>query len=95
MARLDFSSGRVSGAPLVRFDRGRWRVRAACRGLGPELFFPDRGEPHADARSVCAGCPVTDACGEWGLWEKYGVWAGQSERRRKALRSRVPLSAVG
>lgn len=94
-AWVEFSSGRVSGAPAVPFDRGRWRARAACRGLDPELFFPERGVPLAAVRAVCAGCPVVAACDEYGLWEKHGVWAGQAERRRKARRSEVPLSAVG
>lgn len=95
LARAEFNSGRVSGAPAVPFDRGRWRARAACRELDPELFYPERGESLAAAKAVCADCPVVAACDEYGLWEKHGVWAGQAERRRKARRSEVPLSAVG
>ena len=32
----------------MRPDMG-WMEQAACKGLDPDLFFPERGEPHAQA----------------------------------------------
>jgi WhiB family redox-sensing transcriptional regulator len=68
--------------------------RAACRNEDPELFFPltDVGpgaRQAAEAKAVCARCPVVSAClayaVEHGL--AYGVFGGLtgSERRRPAL----------
>jgi WhiB family redox-sensing transcriptional regulator len=67
-----------------------WQERAACRGMDPGLFFPEKGSTlQADkARAVCAGCPVRDQCLEAGRTEKYGVWGGLSHRERRALAAR-------
>jgi hypothetical protein len=40
-------------------QRPSWQRRAACRGLGPERFFPELGDPLDDAREV----PVPGAAG--------------------------------
>jgi hypothetical protein len=39
---------------------GAWLDRAACRDLPPGRFFPETGEQNkaAEAKAVCAGCPV-------------------------------------
>lgn len=64
-------------------------LRAACRDLGPELFYPDegdgRGSRYDDARSICATCPVYDECTEHArLWnEQHGCWGGASPRERR------------
>ncbi|MYW49619.1 hypothetical protein GT346_41565 [Streptomyces sp. SID161] len=41
-----------------------WEGQAACRGLDPALFYPAKGdaEQEVSARSVCARCPVVQAC---------------------------------
>ena len=44
-----------------------WRERAACGGADPELFYPvGTGAPArelvAEAKQVCAGCPVRQWC---------------------------------
>lgn len=91
------TGGRAQGAPPIPFDRGHWRSRAACDGLDTELFFPERGESMAEAKAICQACPVRAPCDEWGLWEQFGVWAGQSERQRRHRRReprRIPLSAA-
>lgn len=61
---------------------------AACRYAAPEIFFPVSGPPRiAEARDICARCPVRDACYEHALHhEEYGVWAGTTPRDRKRLR---------
>lgn len=60
----------------------------SCRGLDPDIFFPDRGESLAPAKAICANCIVRDECLEWALdeGERFGVWGGTSERERRKLR---------
>jgi WhiB family redox-sensing transcriptional regulator len=68
-----------------------WRQRAACRGLDPEIFFPDSDEEAGEAKAVCARCPVREACLEHALAhrEREGIWGGATEReRRRILRHR-------
>jgi WhiB family redox-sensing transcriptional regulator len=70
-----------------------WRASAACRYVDPDLHFPTA---HAsgwlaqieEAKQVCRGCPVREACLEWALktGQSAGVWGGLSERERKGLR---------
>jgi WhiB family transcriptional regulator, redox-sensing transcriptional regulator len=60
----------------------------SCRGMDPEIFFPDRGESLRPAKEVCGGCIVRDECLEYALdnRERFGVWGGTSERERRRLR---------
>jgi WhiB family transcriptional regulator, redox-sensing transcriptional regulator len=71
-----------------REQAGPWLDRAVCRGIDPDLFFPQRGEPTDPAKAVCAGCPVAAECLEYALvnGERFGVWGGLSERERRAIR---------
>lgn len=54
-----------------------WKVQAACRGRGPQLFFPETEAAAAAAAAVCAGCPVKVPCRRAGQSEPYGVWGGR------------------
>jgi WhiB family redox-sensing transcriptional regulator len=68
-----------------------WRDDAACRGMDPHMFVPDKHvNVAADAKAACASCPVRDACLEHALaHEPHGYWGGMSERdRRRILRLR-------
>ncbi len=68
-----------------------WRQRAACRGVDPDIFYPVTDEEADDARSICLGCGVREACLEWALGnrERDGVWGGATEReRRRMIRQR-------
>ncbi|MFO7280895.1 MAG: WhiB family transcriptional regulator [Thermoanaerobacterales bacterium] len=68
-----------------------WRQHAACRGLDPLIFYPATDEEAEDAKEVCAGCHVREACLEHALAvrEKEGVWGGATEReRRRIIRQR-------
>jgi WhiB family redox-sensing transcriptional regulator len=60
----------------------------ACRGVDPDLFFPDRGESLEPAKRICSECVVRDECLEHALasGERFGVWGGTSERERRRLR---------
>ena len=53
-----------------------WRQRAGCRGVDPDIFYPVSDEEAEDAKAICAGCPVQQACLEWALsqpGERRGV----------------------
>lgn len=67
-----------------------WQDNAACRGMDPELFFPDIGHSMnaIRAKRVCATCPVADHCLEYALTsgERFGIWGGVGEPERKRLR---------
>ena len=71
-----------------------WRALAACKG-STALFYTERGEPTAEAKAVCAGCPVRAECLDDALEhnERFGVWGGKSERQRRDIAHRRRLSA--
>ena len=64
-----------------------WRSLGACRGLDPELFFPETEDQADVAKTVCQGCDVRISCLEHALAsrEKVGVWGGSTERERRRL----------
>ena len=68
-----------------------WRERAECRGLDPELFFPERGASLDEAWAICRRCEVQSECLVDALrgYDKFGVWGGLSERERRRLRHRL------
>lgn len=65
-----------------------WLVEAACRAMGPGIFFPERGDDAQLARSICAGYPVASECLDYALvyGEPIGVWGGFTARERQRLR---------
>jgi WhiB family redox-sensing transcriptional regulator len=79
--------------------RPSWMHEANCFGVDPDLMFPGRGDTAtlAAAREVCAGCVVRPECLEHALTrgEKYGVWAGTSERERRRIRIHRRLTGTG
>nr|WP_018504898.1 WhiB family transcriptional regulator [Parafrankia discariae] len=77
-------------APLsVRYGSD-WRLSALCRDQDPELFFPigttgPAERQAAQARAVCAGCPVRVPCLTDSIGEADGVWAGLDPTERDPL----------
>jgi WhiB family redox-sensing transcriptional regulator len=70
---------------------GTWRDQARCRGVDPDIFHPSDEDDGAEAKAICAECPVREACLEYALTarEKDGVWGGLTAReRRRVLRQR-------
>ncbi len=67
-----------------------WRDEAACRGLDTDTFFPVTDEEAAEAKAVCAVCPVRELCLEYALVTRQddGVWGGLTETERRRLRRR-------
>ena len=79
--------------PRLPLSRPAWHQQAACRGVGPEAFYPPAGaretattHPYRDARKVCATCPVVDECRQAGQSESHGLWGGQSPGERRRVR---------
>lgn len=69
-----------------------WRDRALCRGVDPELFFPvGTGQlaqrQTAQAKAVCAGCPVVAPCLAFALAHLgEGIAGGSTPAERTVLR---------
>jgi WhiB family redox-sensing transcriptional regulator len=67
-----------------------WYDDAACKGLG-HLMFPDRGNAQMAyaATAICDTCPVTKQCLDSALKtdERFGVWGGLTERKRREIRN--------
>ena len=75
-----------TGTPLVR---EAWVAEAACKGQ-THLFFPPLAERpqarirrEAQARLLCASCPVELQCRGFARTNReYGLWGGESEEER-------------
>ena len=65
-----------------------WQERALCAQTDPEAFFPEKGGSTREAKRICLGCEVKDACLESALAndERFGIWGGLSERERRRLK---------
>lgn len=66
-----------------------WRSRALCLGTGPGLFYLDRGGAATDAKAICAGCEVREACLAEALTlgeTTFGIWGGLEPRARRAIK---------
>ena len=75
-----------------------WQLKAACRGPQSAIFFPpshferkdEKEEREAQAKSICATCPVRRPCLDYALRirEPHGIWGGLNELERKQLIAR-------
>jgi WhiB family redox-sensing transcriptional regulator len=72
-----------------------WRNRSACLDEDPELFFPIGNTGPAldqieEAKVVCGFCEVVETCLKWAndSGRDAGVWGGQSEDERLAIKRR-------
>jgi WhiB family redox-sensing transcriptional regulator len=72
-----------------------WLSAAACRSTDPELFFPlsESGkalDQIAEAKVICAACPVRHQCLEFALRTRsQGIWGGLTELERHAAARRM------
>lgn len=68
--------------------RPAWHRKAACRGAGPDAFFPKRGGATKEGRAMCARCPVIEECLRYAVADEdnVGIWAGTSTAQRRQLR---------
>jgi WhiB family redox-sensing transcriptional regulator len=74
-------------APLTPED-DLWQEKALCAQTDPEAFFPEKGGSTREAKRICQGCEVRDACLDYALAhdERFGIWGGLSERERRRLK---------
>ena len=65
-----------------------WFDQAACRGMSPSTFFPERGDMAsiALAKQTCARCPAQAICLAENMDETYGVFGGTTPLDRQRLR---------
>jgi WhiB family transcriptional regulator, redox-sensing transcriptional regulator len=72
----------------------QWQLHALCRGMDSSWFFhpdaergPRREQREADAKAICARCPVIADCRAHALQvqEPYGIWGGLTEHERAGL----------
>jgi WhiB family redox-sensing transcriptional regulator len=69
---------------LVRPD---WWHRAACAGVGPEVFFdPDPAAEQA-AKAICAACTTAQQCRDWAIAHRisFGIFGGLTVVERAQL----------
>jgi WhiB family redox-sensing transcriptional regulator len=87
-----------------------WMEQALCREVGSEVFYaeaPDgltgkflaawNREANAQARSVCAACPVRPDCLDHAIDtdERHGIWGGMTpDERRVEARQRAARPAT-
>ena len=69
-------------------DDELWQEKALCAQTDPEAFFPEKGGSTREAKRICLGCEVRDACLDYALAhdERFGIWGGLSERERRRLK---------
>ena len=78
--------GRI--VPALTPDDPEWQEKALCAQTDPEAFFPEKGGSTREAKRICLGCEVRDACLDYALAhdERFGIWGGLSERERRRLK---------
>jgi len=73
--------------PLVRPEP--WTEHAACGGMDPNIFHPERGDTRAVRRAlaVCAACPVAADCLDYALriGSTVGILGGTSGKQRRGM----------
>ncbi len=75
-----------------------WHARSACHGMEPEdadaVFFPlpRDHEAIAEAKELCAACPVRRDCLNYALENslKEGIWGGLTEAERRPWHNGLP-----
>src|SRR5215813_3967838 len=73
----------IGGGTTMDKTHDDWRHEAACRDEDPELFFPisevgPGARQAAEAKAVCARCPVREQCLRYALDNAldFGVFGG-------------------
>lgn len=67
-----------------------------CASEDPDLFFPEDAKQRSInipvARKICSRCQFHDTCLTYALAHDVdGIWAGTTERERKAMRKQLNL----
>jgi len=86
-------SGKIGlNAVTGSYSDGR-AINLPCHNASSELFFSEKSEEIALAKSLCEGCPVKTEClkGALSREEPCGIWGGELfEDGRVVLRKRSP-----
>lgn len=66
-----------------------WRQYAACKGMDPEVFFPDAGR-NERVKKLCDPCSVKAQCLEFARVTetprlRHGIWGGTSANEREVM----------
>ena len=71
-----------------------WAAQAACRTTDPDTLFV-QGAAQNRVKAICLGCTVRTECLADALDNnvEFGVWGGMTERERRALRVRAPVTS--
>ncbi|MGW3400759.1 WhiB family transcriptional regulator [Streptomyces zhihengii] len=76
----------------------RWVGDASCAEVDPELFFEPGIAAEREAKEVCAGCLMRQACLESALAlpivSDFGVRGGLSVKERRRLRRGQPVPVI-
>ena len=76
----------------IAMSEDDWRIRALCRGVDPDTWFPRKGDlaTRTTARRICHACPVRRECAElaFNIGAADGIWGGLSPKQRTAIRNR-------
>ncbi|MGA8852040.1 MAG: WhiB family transcriptional regulator [Aeromicrobium sp.] len=84
----------ISRLPAPIQEAYEWQYEGACRTVDPETFFspdaergPRRRTREANAKALCAVCPVLQQCRAHALQvqEPYGVWGGLTINERAEI----------
>lgn len=71
-------------------ETGNWEDDALCAQIGPEEFFPEKGNSVQQAKKICERCDVKPDCLQYALDNGVdsGVWGGLSAQERRRLKKR-------
>ncbi|MFI5473144.1 WhiB family transcriptional regulator [Streptomyces cacaoi] len=83
---------------MSRYD---WMEHARCAQVDPGLWHADKGANYTAAKRICASCPVRPQCEahtarldtEVSVYDKHGVWAGQTKKQRETARANAARQA--
>ena len=82
-------------APPPSWEPPSWHSMALCAGVDQEKFFSEDRRRRVtlanEAKRLCRGCPSAEDCLIHALRarEEFGIWAGTSGLRRKAMLARI------
>lgn len=94
----------MSGIPwsvrnsMAVYRQGDWVEAALCAQMGDkDAWFPNKGEPCREAKSICGMCEVREPCLQYALQsptQLFGIWGGTTEHERKLIRRRLGIRTV-
>lgn len=80
-------TSKVEDEPPTFEPPGPWITDGLCSQTDPEIFHPEKGGNHREAKAICGRCPVVAECRDWAIatQQQHGVWGGLSGKERRAL----------